>query len=544
MYYNYYKNISKNYEDFFAKGVCSISPSLSSLQEVIMLHLKELAFYLLELKELGAHNEKIKESILEALSGIVIDVEYNQKEYQAISFLLRENLAQAKIVYSELCKKDNLEPKIFKTHFKLSKKNTLLEAIKKGEKYILKKNKLLSLEQRNLFDIMFFLLKGLCIKMIELKNLGKDYKEAYFAILSILKTMTIESLSIEEGKKSVEKFINIYYEMVNQVYSSQVEMYGEESPVEVSLSTRPGKAILVAGSDFKELEMVLKATEGKNIDVYTHGLEMLMAHAFPKFREFKHLIGHFGSGVEACLIDFANFPGPVLMTRHSLHKTQNIYQAIIFTTDVIPPIGAVKIINNDFEPLVQAALGAKGFSKATQKGTIKAGWEEKEISKKIHEVLDQVEEDKIKQICFIGLLNESHEQSEYFEKIFGLIPKDSFIFSLSYKYSGENIYHVDSFYDYSLIYKIFTEIKKRKPLEKIEVAVFITKCDKYTIANILTLKQMGVKKIYMCKCSPWLVSPALISAIRSFFGVEEFVDPLEVLKKALDGGSFSRIEEN
>jgi len=537
MNYNYYKDIPSEYSDFLEKGNCFKSPALSALQEVILLQLKELAFYLLELKQLGAHNEKIKENILDALSGIVTDVEYSEEQYRNVNTVLYENLSQAKIVYRELCKKDNVPPRVFKTYLKITKKISLVDAIKKGEKFIIKRNLLLDPEQKRLFEILFFLLKSICIKMFELKNLGKDYEEAYFAILSMLTAMTLPRLSEEEEKKSVEKYIGIYYALVNKVYSSQVEIYGEESPVKVSLSTRPGKAILVAGCDFKELELVLNASEGKNIDVYTHGVEMLMAHAFPKFREYKHLVGHFGRGVDTCLIDFANFPGPVLITRHSQHKTQNIYRAMIFTTDVIPPRGAAKIVNDNFEPLIEAALKSKGFSKATERGTIKAGYEEKEISKKIREVLDQVEGDKLKQICFFGLLNEQTEQSPYFERLFELMPKDSFIFSLSYKYSGENIYHVDSFYDYSLIFKILTEIKERKPLETIEVTVFITKCDKYTIANILTLKQMGVKKIYMCKCSPMLVSPALINAIKSFFGVEEFVDPLLMLEKVLGGGS-------
>jgi len=557
MNYNYYKDIPIEYNDFLKNDYCFMSPALSALQEVVLLQLKEIAFYLLELKQLGAHNEKIKENILEALSGIVIDVEYDEEHYQNISRTLFEILAQVKIVYGELCKKDSVEPKVFKTYFKQTKKMPLVIAIKKGEKYIIKRSKLLSVEQKRRFEILFFLLKSICAKIFELKNLGKDktdaqslknelfrevqwshdYEDAYFEILSMLTAMTLPNLSAEEEKKLVEKYIMVYYNLVNKVYSAQVKIYGEGAPVEVSLSTRKGKAILVAGGDFKELEMVLKASEGKNIDVYTHGVELLMAHTFPKFREYNHLVGHFGRGADASLIDFANFPGPVFMTRHSLYKTQNIYRAIVFTTDAIPPKGAVKIVNNNFEPLIKSALSAKGFSKATERGKLKAGYEEKEISRKIREVLDQVEGEKLKKICFFGLLNAPAEQSNYFEKLFALMPKDSFIFSLSYKYSGENIYHVDSFYDYSLIYKILTEIKERKMLETIDVVVFITRCDKYTVSNILTLKQMGVKKIYMCKCSPMLVSPALLCAIKSFFGVEEFVDPIQMLEKVLGGRS-------
>ena len=101
----------------------------------------------------------------------------------------------------------------------------------------------------------------------------------------------------------------------------------------------------------RELEIVLDKLKNENIDIYTHD-EMMLAHTFPKFSEYTHLKGQFGQGVENCLLDFATFPGPIILTKHSLHNIENFYRGSLFTTDYISsPKGIIKIENNDLSDL-------------------------------------------------------------------------------------------------------------------------------------------------------------------------------------------------
>ncbi len=533
MYYNYYQTNQYEYDECITKGICSINPTLSSLQEVILLSLKELAFYLLKLKALGVSNEQIKEAFIDALSSIVTNAEYSQEQFNTIMSTLHDELNQAKLLYMNLCEKNNLDFQTVKTYFKQHKSFDITNAIKKGEKFFLKKNVIFTTEQKNLFDIMLFLVKSVCIKILELKSLDKDYEDAYYAMLSMLSTMNFNDFSGERAKKEIEEFVNVYYELIKRVYYTHIELYGEMGQVEVSFSSRPGKALMVSGSDLKELEIILETTAGRGIDVYTHGTEMLMAHTFPKFRTYPHLIGHFGTGMDNCLIDFATFPGAILMTKHSLQKIEYLYRGRLFTTDLIAPKGVIKLTKNDFEPLIQSTLSAKGFSKGQQRPPLKVGFNEVEVLKKVNEVLDKVETGEIKHIYIIGLMNYANEHKAYFDKFFDLVPKNCFIFSLSQDKSGDNIFHQDSFFEYSLIYKIFKEMKKRKPLNEIKMSIFLTKCDKHTIANVLQLKNSGIKNVYMCKCSPALVNPALIDSLKNLFGVKQFFNPEEDIQRTL-----------
>ena len=113
--------------------------------------------------------------------------------------------------------------------------------------------------------------------------------------------------------------------LMKSLREAQEERYGKQSSAEVSYSTMPAKAVLVVGSNLRELETVLEALKNTEIDVYTHD-DMMLAHTFPKFSEYQNLKGQFGHGMENCLLDFATFPGPIILTKHSLHNIENFYR--------------------------------------------------------------------------------------------------------------------------------------------------------------------------------------------------------------------------
>ena len=525
MYYNYYQKPTEEAKSEMTIGIYSVNPTLSSLQEFILLYLKETAFYLLELKKLGIDNKAIKDNILEAVSGIVIGAEYNESQFQRLNHFLFDNLTQSKTLYKEVCARHNLDEQVLKSYYKHKKNYLLSEVIKRGEKYSIKKNTAFDAEQKQVFDIMLILLKSMCVRLLELRSLGHDFEEGYFAMLSLLNVMNFHHVSIERAKPEIESFIKTFSDASQRLHWCAVGAYGSDVLTSVSFSTRPGKAILISGHDLKELELVLKATEGRGVDIYTHGLEMLVAHTYPKLREHTHLVGHFSRSVESHIVDIANFPGPVLMSRHSLQKTEDLYHGNIYTTDSIPPLGAVKIYNNDFEPLIQAAHAARGFSLALQKDNVMVGYDEKEVKAVVNKVLDEMDAGKIKHIYFVGLLHDSDEHSQYFDNFFNSVPSDCFVFSLSYDIEKDNVYHIKSYYDYALIYKIFKEIEKRKPLSETNMTVFLNHCDKHIVSNVLNLRRMGIKNIFMCECHPILINPLLIGALRTFFGLKEFTNP-------------------
>lgn len=533
MYYNYYQHVPTESDEFVPKEVYSTNPILSSLQEVILIYIKELAHYVLKLKALGANNEIIRDNIIEAISGIITNIDYNPPQFQKIVMVLAADLSQAKTIYSSVCEQKNLSPKFLKTYFKHTKKLDMSEIIRKGERYFIRKNAANTLEQKNMFDLMLSLVKSLCIKIIKIKSYNKDYDQAYNAILTLLDSMNNEEMKPEKAKAIIEECGKTYKDLVKKLSDAQEERHGKRESVYISFAPRNGKAILVSGIDMTQLEAVLEATKNRGVDVYTHGITMLMAHTLSKFRNYKNLVGHFGKGTENSLFDFAAFPGAILTTRYLFQRIEYLYRGRLFTTDPFAPSGVIKLKGDDFEPLIEAALQSKGFTKKQQEVIKRVGFRQKEIEEKVHEIISKMEKNEIKHLYIIGLLKTENGYKEYFNKFLKLVPKDCYVLSLAYDKNEENILHVDSFYDYLFIFKILEEIHKKTPLHQLKISIFITKCDEYTITNIINFINMGVRDIYLCKCVPTLINPALATTLKKTFCLKEFSTPEKDLEQTL-----------
>lgn len=522
-------------DECLVKGICSVNPTLSSIQEIILLYARELSFYVLKLTDFDVKNEDIKNFIMEAAFSVIINAEYNQDQFHKLISTFYDYINQSKALYHKICTERDIEIESNKSYFKYTKSFNLTDAIKKGEKYFLKKINSFSQHQRDLYDTMLFLAKSIVLKIIEIQRLGKDYEEAYYMFLSLLDAMKPGEFSLEEAKNKIKQGIETYYNLVKYVYYTQIKMYGQRIVADVPFSIIPGKALLVSGSDFKKLENVLEAVKGTDINVYTHGMEMFIAHSFPKFHTYPNLKGHYGAGLDSSLIDFASFPGAILMTKATLQRLEYLYRGRLFTLDPVAPPGVIKIQNNDYEPLIKATLEAPGFIKAQDKPSIKVGFDNKEVCEKINQITDKMLKKEIRHLYIVGLLNAPNPlYRPYFEKFFEAMPKDCYAFSLCASINKENVYHWDSFYDYALFYQLLNQISLKIPLSEINLSVFLTRCDKHTIANLLYLKQKNIKNVYSCKCPTTLINPSLVTTLQDIYGIKEMSEPQKDLQDTLE----------
>ena len=528
MFYNYYQDGEYNFDSCIAKGVCSVDPTISSLQEVIIMYIKQLAFYTLKLKNYGVTNSVIKENLINTLAGFVSNTDYTHDQFKSIIMTIYENLRQSKILYERICKNNNVSADKLEAQLKIYKKFNLNESIKQGEKEFIRKNKLLDSQHRHAFEIMFVLIKNVCINLIQLKSYNKDNEDAYFSMLQLLSLMNYKKISIDKLKKVIEKFSIINYKLEKLLHDSEKEAYGNQETVDVSFSTRNGKAILVSGSNLKELEDVLKITEGKNIDVYTHG-SMIMGHTYPKLRAYKQLIGQFGLGVENCLLDFATFPGAILMTKNSLQNIEYLYRGRLFTTDSTLPKGVTQIVNKDFKPLIKSALEAKGFAKGQIRDSLKIGYREDVIKARVNDILIKINSGNVKHLLIVGILNHTSLQKRYFSKLLKNLPHDTHAITLSTYTPSTNTFQINSGYDFMLMYQILEDLNAKMPEKNFDISVFLTKCDKYSISNMLNLKYLGVKNIFMSHCSPVLINPMLLESFKDIFDIKIISTPTEDL---------------
>ena len=174
-------------------------------------------------------------------------------------------------LYTKLCKEKNQKPEFIKSNIKPNEIFDITKSIRQGEKEFQKKSKSGNFTQKSLYEVIFILIKSICINLTTLKSYEKDDEKAYISVLKLLNTLNKTKTSNEELTKEIEHFSEVDFRLQKRINELQSYEFGRQKESEVSYSTRVGKAILVAGENIKELELVLEATKGKGIDLATLG---------------------------------------------------------------------------------------------------------------------------------------------------------------------------------------------------------------------------------------------------------------------------------
>lgn len=491
------------------------------------MYLKLLAFYTLQLKHLGVTNSSAENIILNTLSGLMSNLEMGNKQFYQTLINLKSMILESIDIYKKICKEKNIKPKEIKTDIKLSKRLNITDLIQLGEKEFNKKLKLMPDIKRNLYEILFLILKSICINLVELKSYGQENKCAYSEILYLLNTINYPELSERILIKKIKKGVDIDYMLLKILYKTRKQNFGEQTETKVSYTTYPNKAILVAGTNIQELKKVLDATKDKGIDVYTHG-DMILAYTYPKFREYRHLKGQFGKGIENCLLDFATFPGAILVAKHSLENIEYLYRGRLFTTDNFVPQGVIQIKNDDYTPLINSALNARGFKTGKTREDLTIGCNESKIQNIINELAKNI--DRYKNIIILATEEFTSEQKKYYDSLSKHLDENSFIISLSENHSIENFVQIHALSDPYMIYRLLEKIISIRDAQKTKITIFLAKCNKHTVSNIINFKHLGVDNVFLSKCTPIMLNPTLTNTLKKIFDIYPTTNAAEDIK--------------
>lgn len=520
-------NASNNYEynDCVAMGACSISPNISSMQEVMMILLRQIAYYLIKLRDFDIVKPSI---ILDVITQIASgDAVKDLSEVQVLNAFSKEynNLISARKEYLQLCKKNNKLCVDLKHLIKLSPKTSLSAILKMGDKEFLQKFKKMSEGQKYLSEILTTSIKSVCINVVILYDYGIFCEDAINVILDALNLFNKTKINSDVIKNMIKCLASEDINILKLINKVQKENFGQIEKTEVSHSTSKNKAIMVSGSNLNDLKNVLLAANTQNIDVYTNG-NLLIAHSFPYFKQFKNLKGHFGTGVNSTILDFATFPGAILLTKNEAQNIEYLYRGRLFTTDKIAPKGVVKIENNDFTPLINSAQQAKGFAKGQNRQPEIVGYNENELDK----IIDKIRSTKPEKLYIIGLSSLSFEQKNYFKKFYSIIDKSDVVITFSYNPQLENVYAFNLGNDYSLLYEVLHKLFSKISLLSDNVVFFLTKCDTNSLTNIINLKSNGAKNIFLSDCPPTVFNPAVLRSFVKLFDIKNMTNPKEDLK--------------
>ena len=261
---------------------------------------------------------------------------YNDSKITGMIKTAYQKLDSLRKKYQEKCKVLNLPKSDIKDKIYIPHDSNLSQIIALGEKYFHQRCKQEPKDKRNLTDLLILIIKNTAENLLSLYEYNTEDNNTVDAILNSLDLLNKTKVQPNTINEWILNLVQLNLNLIEKLYRLQKERFGPIDKTTVNLSTRSGHAILVSGTNLNDIYNLLEFTKNENIDIYTHD-NLIIAHGFQNIKKYKNLIGHFGNCTENCILDFAVFPGAILITRNSNINTDYLYRGRIFTTAAITP---------------------------------------------------------------------------------------------------------------------------------------------------------------------------------------------------------------
>ncbi|CAI7733085.1 unnamed protein product [Closterium sp. NIES-53] len=413
-------------------GVCGKDPQAAALQDLLIHSLKGLAQYATRARDLGLEiggevDFFVQEAVFTTLTNVNFDSDALQ---QYVTEAIRQRDA-LRAKYLAACGKEDADLKTHQATFELG--GSLDDIVEQGRG--------VGVETRragwdedifSLQELLVYGVKGTAAYAAHAYAVGKrDTKisdfiyEAFDYISRPADQQTAEgllSLALKCGETNLRAM-----EILNE---GHCESFGTPEPTVVRTSPVKGKCILVSGHDIKDLYELLKATEGKGINVYTHG-ELLPAHGYPELRKFKHLIGNYGGAWQLQKIEFAAFPGPILVTTNCILEPKPSYANRIYSANAAGHKKVQHIDGRRFDPIIKQALEMEGFVAEAPERTVMTGFGHAAVLKAADVVIDGIKDGRISHLFLIGGCDGWEGERSYFRDLALSLPQDAVVLTLA-----------------------------------------------------------------------------------------------------------------
>lgn len=405
---------------------------------------------------------------------------------------------------------------------------------------------------RSLKSLILFGIRGMAAYAYHAKVLGYSDEEVNKFFCEAL-FMIGYGDSLETLLPVVLKVGEINLKCMALLDKANTETYGTPAPVTVSLSVEKGPFIVVSGHDLKDLQLLLEQTEGKGINIYTHG-EMLPAHSYPQLKKFSHLKGNFGTAWQNQQHEFDALPAPILFTTNCLMPPKASYADRVFTTEVVAFPGAVHIDENkDFTPVIEKALELGGFSKDTEFTGINGGKDVMTgfghgfILENAGTVVEAVKSGAIKHFFLVAGCDGAKPGRNYYTDFVKQTPKDSIVLTLAcgkYRFNDLHLGEIGGLprlMDMGQCNDAYGAIQVAVALSgafgcdvnELPLSYVLSWYEQKAVCILLTLLHLGIKNIRLGPSLPAFVSPNILNFLTENFGIAPITTPAEDLEALL-----------
>jgi hydroxylamine reductase len=530
-------------------GVCGKDPDTSALQDLLIHAAEGISQYAHRARLLGVTDRATDIFVVEALFTTVTNVNFDPARLG--SQLLKAAVIKdgARRRYEAACKAKGTAVETVQGPATWLPAAGLQGLVKQGEDVSPeKRNAVRGPDVAGTQDLILLGLKGVAAYADHALVLGKEDDSVYAFIHEALDFLTKTSPSMDQLLGYALKTGEINLKVMELLDAANTGAYGNPVPTPVRVTPIKGKAILISGHDLKDLDALLKQTEGQGINIYTHG-EMLPAHGYPGLKKYKHLAGNYGGAWQDQRAEFDAFPGAILMTTNCIQKPKETYKARIFTSGLVAWPGVAHIADGNFKPVIQAALAAPGFAADEAEKTILVGFGHAAVLGVAGQVIDAVKTGAIKRFFLIGGCDGAKSGRNYYTEFAQAVPKDCVILTLAcgkYRFNKLDFGTVGGLprlLDCGQCNDAYTAIKVAGALagafnctvNELPLSLVLSWYEQKAVCILLTLLHLGIKNIRLGPSLPAFVTPAVLKVLVDKFAIKPIGTVEEDLRDALVG---------
>jgi len=529
-------------------GVCGKDAQTADLQDLLIYAAKGISQYAHRARQLDAVDKDIDKFLIEALFSTVTNVNFDAERFEVLLAQAGRVLKRSKALYEEACAKAGQEPDILDGPARwdpaTDKEGLLAQAVEIG---ITKRMERLGDDVTGLQELITYGLKGTAAYADHAFILGQEDDNVYAFFHEALDFLTTEEAkNVDKLLAMVLRCGEVNLRVMELLDAANTGTYGHPEPTEVRVTPIKGKAIVVSGHDLRDLDKLLKQTEGKGINVYTHG-EMLPCLAYPGLKKYRHLVGNYGGAWQDQRKEFDEFPGAILMTTNCIQKPKESYKERIFTSGLVGWPGVRHISDGDFTSVIEAALAADGFAEDAPEKKIIVGFGHNAVMGVADKVIEAVKGGKIKHFFLIGGCDGAKPGRNYYTDFAQAVPDDCVILTLAcgkYRLNKLDYGTIDGIprlLDVGQCNDAYSAIQIALALadafdcdvNSLPLSMILSWYEQKAVCILLTLLYLGIKDIKLGPSLPAFVSPNVLNVLVEKFNIGPISSVEEDLADAL-----------
>lgn len=524
---------SKN-EGCVLKGVCGKTSDVANLQDLLTYLCKGISHYMVRLRAFDIEIPEIDRFITDSLFMTITNANFDKSRFVTrilMAYQMRDTARERLVSAGGKTNDITFEGAYWtgKTEEEMNEKAPKVGVLTTEDKDV-----------RSLRELTIYGLKGMAAYAEHAFNLGLEDREIYAFMQRALVATTDNSLSIDELTALVLETGSYGVKVMELLDKANTSNYGNPEITKVNLGVRNNPGILISGHDLKDMEELLKQTEGTGVDIYTHS-EMLPANYYPAFKKYSHFVGNYGSSWWHQTEDFENFNGVILFTTNCIvpPRKSATYIDRVFTTGASGFDGFKHIPDRkdgkpkDFSALIEHAKKCAPPTEI-ERGEIVGGFAHHQVISLSDQIVEAVKSGAIRKFFVMGGCDGRMAGRNYYTEFAEKLPKDTIILTAGcakYRYNKLQLGDINGIPrvldagqcndSYSLV-RIALALKDAFALDdlnELPIAYNIAWYEQKAVIVLLALLSLGVKNIHLGPTLPAFLSPNVVNVLATNFGI-------------------------